>query len=141
VRPKLLFSGESYCISACCVRILRVTKPWARGLSLLSVYLSVWLVTVTCCAQISHPTLSRSGFSIEIRQSVVAKGDVCMQKKKEEESAREKELSELFKVAISQPKVPLGMLIGFPLVLIFGSCANSLTPSFSFVQGGFCARF
>jgi hypothetical protein len=63
-----------------------------------------------------------------------------MQKKKEEESAREKELSELFKVAISQPKVPLGMLIGFPLVLIFGSCANSLTPSFSFVQGGFCAR-
>lgn len=33
-----------------------------------------------------------------------------MQKKKEEEAAREKELNELFKVAISQPKVPLGML-------------------------------
>ncbi len=97
-------------------------------------------MTVTCCAQISHPTLSRSGFSIEIRQSVVAKGVVCMQKKKEEESAREKELSELFKVAISQPKVPLGMLIGFPLVLIFGSCANSSTPSFSFGEGGFLCK-
>lgn len=33
-----------------------------------------------------------------------------LQKKKEEESAREKELNELFKVAISQPKVPVGML-------------------------------
>jgi hypothetical protein len=32
------------------------------------------------------------------------------QKKKEEESAREKELNELFKVAISQPKVPVGMV-------------------------------
>jgi hypothetical protein len=34
---------------------------------------------------------------------------VCVQKKKEEEAAREKELNELFKVAISQPKVPVGM--------------------------------
>ena len=34
-----------------------------------------------------------------------------MQKKKEEELQREKELNELFKVAISQPKVPIGMLI------------------------------
>jgi hypothetical protein len=42
-----------------------------------------------------------------------------MQKKKEEESAREKELNELFKVAISQPKVPLGMLTVF-------LCANNL---------------
>jgi hypothetical protein len=32
-----------------------------------------------------------------------------MQKKKEEEAAREKELNELFKVAISQPKVPVGV--------------------------------
>ncbi len=40
---------------------------------------------------------------------------LCMQKKKEEESAREKELNELFKVAISQPKVPLGMLTVFLL--------------------------
>ncbi|KAH8950794.1 hypothetical protein BDL97_10G103200 [Sphagnum fallax] len=33
----------------------------------------------------------------------------ALKKKKEEESAREKELNELFKVAISQPKVPLGV--------------------------------
>lgn len=33
-----------------------------------------------------------------------------MQKKKEEEAARDKELNELFKVAISQPKVPQGMI-------------------------------
>lgn len=33
-----------------------------------------------------------------------------MQKKKEEEAARDKELNELFKVAISQPKVPVGMV-------------------------------
>lgn len=31
------------------------------------------------------------------------------QKKKEEEKAKEKELNDLFKVAVSQPKVPLGM--------------------------------
>ena len=39
------------------------------------------------------------------------KGVFFMQKKKEEELQREKELNELFKVAISQPKVPIGMLI------------------------------
>jgi hypothetical protein len=33
----------------------------------------------------------------------------ALKKKKEEESAREKELNELFKVAISQPKVPVGV--------------------------------
>lgn len=33
------------------------------------------------------------------------------QKKKEEEKAREQELNELFKVAISQPKVPVGMYV------------------------------
>lgn len=31
------------------------------------------------------------------------------QKKKDEEKAREKELNDLFKVAVSQPKVPVGM--------------------------------
>ncbi|XP_039849809.1 zinc finger CCCH domain-containing protein 11 isoform X1 [Panicum virgatum] len=35
--------------------------------------------------------------------------DVCVQKKKEEEKAREKELNDLFKVAVSQPKVPVGV--------------------------------
>lgn len=33
-----------------------------------------------------------------------------VQKKKEEEKAREKELQELFKVAVKQPKVPVGEL-------------------------------
>lgn len=31
------------------------------------------------------------------------------QKKKEEDKAREKELNDLFKIAVSQPKVPVGM--------------------------------
>lgn len=31
------------------------------------------------------------------------------QKKKEEEKAKEKELNDLFKIAVSQPKVPPGM--------------------------------
>ena len=35
------------------------------------------------------------------------------QKKKEEEKAREQELNELFKVAISQPKVPVGKCFFF----------------------------
>lgn len=35
------------------------------------------------------------------------------QKKKDEEKAREQELNELFKVAISQPKVPVGMYVLF----------------------------
>lgn len=33
------------------------------------------------------------------------------QKKLEDDKAREKELNDLFKVAVSQPKVPVGMLI------------------------------
>lgn len=32
-----------------------------------------------------------------------------LQKKKEEEKARDKELNDLFKIAVSQPKVPVGM--------------------------------
>lgn len=31
-----------------------------------------------------------------------------LQKKKEDEKAREKELSDLFKIAVTQPKVPVG---------------------------------
>jgi len=34
-----------------------------------------------------------------------------VQKKKEEEKAKEKELNDLFKVAVSQPKVPVGMYV------------------------------
>lgn len=46
------------------------------------------------------------------------------QKKKEEEKAREKELNDLFKVAVTQPKVPVGM---YDLHII---------SSFFFVLGG-----
>ncbi|KAF3572665.1 hypothetical protein F2Q69_00063016 [Brassica cretica] len=47
-----------------------------------------------------------------LKQSVQPKPDaskVAAKKKKEEEKAREQELNELFKVAISQPKVPVGV--------------------------------
>jgi hypothetical protein len=33
---------------------------------------------------------------------------IIKQKKKEEEKAKDKELNDLFKIAVSQPKVPLG---------------------------------
>jgi hypothetical protein len=40
--------------------------------------------------------------------------DLCAQKKKEEEEAtREKEFNDLFKVAVGQPKVPVGTVF-FP---------------------------
>ncbi|KAG0496338.1 hypothetical protein HPP92_001029 [Vanilla planifolia] len=47
-----------------------------------------------------------------LQQSVQPKADpskVAAKKKKEDDKAREKELNDLFKVAISQPKVPLGV--------------------------------
>lgn len=47
-----------------------------------------------------------------LQQSVQPKPDpskIAAKKKKEEEKAREKELSDLFKLAISQPKVPAGV--------------------------------
>ncbi|XP_009602547.1 zinc finger CCCH domain-containing protein 11 isoform X1 [Nicotiana tomentosiformis] len=47
-----------------------------------------------------------------LKQNAVPKPDpkkLDAKKKKEEEKAKEKELNELFKVAISQPKVPLGV--------------------------------
>ncbi|GER43487.1 zinc finger CCCH domain-containing protein 21 [Striga asiatica] len=47
-----------------------------------------------------------------LKQSVQPKADpskLNAQKKKEEEKAREKELQELFKVAVKQPKVPVGV--------------------------------
>ncbi|KAF3433827.1 hypothetical protein FNV43_RR24930 [Rhamnella rubrinervis] len=47
-----------------------------------------------------------------LKQSVQPKTDatkVAAKKKKEEEKAKEKELNELFKVAVSQPKVPVGV--------------------------------
>lgn len=36
---------------------------------------------------------------------------VILQKKKEEEKAREKELQDLLKVAVKQPKVPVGKVL------------------------------
>ncbi|KAL5800157.1 hypothetical protein ACOSQ3_033249 [Xanthoceras sorbifolium] len=47
-----------------------------------------------------------------LQQSVQPKPDqskLAAKKKKEEEKAREKELNDLFKVAVSQPKVPVGV--------------------------------
>ncbi|XP_058109992.1 zinc finger CCCH domain-containing protein 11-like [Magnolia sinica] len=47
-----------------------------------------------------------------LHQSVQPKPDAskaAAKKKKEEEKAREKELSDLFKIAVSQPKVPVGV--------------------------------
>ncbi|WVZ68286.1 hypothetical protein U9M48_017245 [Paspalum notatum var. saurae] len=46
-----------------------------------------------------------------LHQAVQPKPDptkTAAKKKKEEEKAREKELNDLFKVAVSQPKVPVG---------------------------------
>ncbi|KAK6228115.1 hypothetical protein QUC31_006490 [Theobroma cacao] len=47
-----------------------------------------------------------------LQQTVQAKPDpskVAAKKKKEEEKAREKELNDLFKIAVTQPKVPVGV--------------------------------
>ncbi|GLT89679.1 hypothetical protein SLE2022_076560 [Rubroshorea leprosula] len=47
-----------------------------------------------------------------LKQSVQPKPDatkVAAKKKKEDEKAKEKELSDLFKIAVSQPKVPVGV--------------------------------
>ena len=47
-----------------------------------------------------------------LKQSVEPRPDptkVAVKKKKEEEKAREKELNDLFKVAVTQPKVPVGV--------------------------------
>lgn len=40
-------------------------------------------------------------------------GFLGLQKKKDEEKAREKELNDLFKIAVVQPKVPLGIFLFF----------------------------
>lgn len=43
-----------------------------------------------------------------------------LQKKKDEEQTRMKELNDLFKIAVVQPKVPVGML--FYLIMFNDSC-------------------
>lgn len=70
-----------------------------------------------------------------LQQAVQPKPDaskVAAKKKKEEEKAREKELSDLFKIAISQPKVPVGnwlfsssvffFWLDYLFFLLFGIC-------------------
>lgn len=49
-----------------------------------------------------------------------------LQKKKEEEKAKEKELNDLFKIAVSQPKVPPGMSYVLSLTLTFALFALHL---------------
>ncbi|CAM8923567.1 hypothetical protein QQ045_022607 [Rhodiola kirilowii] len=71
-----------------------------------------------------------------LNQSVQPKVDpskVAAKKKKEEEKAREKELNELFKVAISQPKVPPGVDPKSILCEFFkaGQCAKGFKCKFS----------
>ncbi|KAG9134531.1 hypothetical protein Leryth_000875 [Lithospermum erythrorhizon] len=58
---------------------------------------------------------------------------VKLPKKKDEEKARERELNELFKVAISQPKVPLGVDPKSILCEFFkhGQCAKGFKCKFS----------
>lgn len=53
-----------------------------------------------------------------------------MQKKKEEEAARDKELNELFKVAISQPKVPVGMRTFAVHPVLFAPAASACTSGY-----------
>ncbi|KAK9282766.1 hypothetical protein L1049_010987 [Liquidambar formosana] len=58
---------------------------------------------------------------------------VAAKKKKEEEKAREKELNDLFKIAISQPKVPVGVDPKSILCEFFkaGQCAKGFKCKFS----------
>lgn len=71
-----------------------------------------------------------------LHQSVQPKPDHAKEaakKKKEEEKAREKELNDLFKVAVSQPKVPLGVDPKSILCEFFkaGQCAKGFKCKFS----------
>ncbi|KAG8648473.1 hypothetical protein MANES_08G001802v8 [Manihot esculenta] len=71
-----------------------------------------------------------------LKQSVQPKADpskVAAKKKEEEDKAKEKELNDLFKVAVSQPKVPIGadpksILCEFYKV---GQCAKGFKCKFS----------
>ncbi|KAL6011128.1 hypothetical protein ACLOJK_001572 [Asimina triloba] len=73
-----------------------------------------------------------------LHQSVQQKPDpskVAAKKKKEEEKAREKELNDLFKIAISQPKVPVGIGVDPKSILCefykAGQCAKGFKCKFS----------
>ncbi|KAK9291063.1 hypothetical protein L1049_009248 [Liquidambar formosana] len=71
-----------------------------------------------------------------LQQSVQPKPDpskINAKKKKEEEKAREKELNDLFKIAISQPKVPVGVDPKSILCEFYkaGQCAKGFKCKFS----------
>ncbi|KAL6138641.1 hypothetical protein ACLB2K_063921 [Fragaria x ananassa] len=71
-----------------------------------------------------------------LKQSVQPKPDLsktAAKKKKEEEKAKDKELNELFKVAISQPKVPVGVDPKSILCEFYkaGQCAKGFKCKFS----------
>ncbi|KAB2630775.1 zinc finger CCCH domain-containing protein 11-like [Pyrus ussuriensis x Pyrus communis] len=71
-----------------------------------------------------------------LKQSVEPKADpskTAVKKKKEEEKAKDKELNELFKVAISQPKVPVGVDPKSILCEFYkaGQCAKGFKCKFS----------
>ncbi|XAR50985.1 hypothetical protein NMG60_11005466 [Bertholletia excelsa] len=71
-----------------------------------------------------------------LKQSVQPKPDaskVAAKKKKEEDKAKEKELNDLFKVAVSQPKVPVGVDPKSILCEFFkvGQCAKGFKCKFS----------
>ncbi|XP_023905774.1 zinc finger CCCH domain-containing protein 21 [Quercus suber] len=71
-----------------------------------------------------------------LKQSVQPKPEAAkaaLKKKKEEEKAKEKELNDLFKVAVSQPKVPVGVDPKSILCEFFkvGQCAKGFKCKFS----------
>lgn len=71
-----------------------------------------------------------------LQQSVQTKPDAskaAAKKKKEEEKAKEKELNDLFKIAVSQPKVPVGVDPKSILCEFFkvGQCAKGFKCKFS----------
>ncbi|XP_022989076.1 zinc finger CCCH domain-containing protein 11-like [Cucurbita maxima] len=70
-----------------------------------------------------------------LKQSVQPKVDpkVAAKKKKEEEKAKEKELNDLFKIAVSQPKVPVGVDPKSILCELFkaGQCTKGFKCKFS----------
>uniref|UniRef100_A0A2P2K2T8 Zinc finger CCCH domain-containing protein 11 n=1 Tax=Rhizophora mucronata TaxID=61149 RepID=A0A2P2K2T8_RHIMU len=71
-----------------------------------------------------------------LKQSVQPKADstkTAAKKKREEDKAKEKELSDLFKVAVSQPKVPVGVDPKSILCEFFkvGQCAKGFKCKFS----------
>ncbi|KAF4382280.1 hypothetical protein G4B88_011609 [Cannabis sativa] len=78
-----------------------------------------------------------------LKQSVQPKLDsakLTAKKKKEEEKAKEKELNDLFKVAVSQPKVPVGMYCAFLLFVVFGDGVDPKSILCEFFKVGQCTK-